>query len=391
MRQFLERAGSLPEIELDDSSLDVPFVSRQQPATVPTPSRIEFITFHQDFGYEDFVVGLRPIPATSLALQPFAGILLDCAISVSRQEQGVQSAVIMVDEMNRGNVPKILGDFLTFMDDTYRASPDGSSTDAIPVRLAKVQAKADGDGARKTQGIVRLDGQETSLTMPWFFPHHIYVLATMNSVDKSVAPLDSAIGRRFERIDAFPNINELAMHLGVSLERQEELLRNSSGSQFEAAAEQALIETESEEFSAAQEIDARLFPDRDASEVIDSGVGTNEWTPQELAISLLRVLNDFIDDVLGVDFELGHAYFWSIEHEADLISAWDTRVWPQLRDRFGARPQELIKLLRANHDGQPKNYAFTLRTPTSKHVVVRPLTDISIPDAIATLRFLAEQ
>lgn len=394
VRQFLDRAESLPRIELDDSSLEAPFVTQSQPATIPTPTRVEFITFHQDFGYEDFVVGLRPVPATSLELKPFAGILLDCAIAVSGQEHGIQSAVVMVDEMNRGNVPKILGDFLTFMDDSYRATADGSTDHAIPVRLTKVHAEYDEKGAQQTTPIGRFNGHETALTVPWYFPHHVYVLATMNSVDKSVAPLDSAIGRRFERIDAFPNTRELATHLGIPPERQDELLRTSANSRLRATAEAAPSESEDadlENLEDAEGTENEIAPKSDTEGNPGSDGQAQEWTPQELAVLLLKTINDFIDDVLGVDFELGHTYFWSVSQPSDLISAWDTLVWPQLRDRFGARPQELVKLLRANQDGQPKNYAFTLRTPTSKHVVVRPLADISPPDAIATLRFLAEQ
>lgn len=391
VRQLLENDVSLPGIELEDSSLAAPFLSREQPAMIPTPSRVEFVTFHQDFGYEDFVIGLRPIPATSLTLQPFAGILMDCAISVSRQEQGVQSAVIMVDEMNRGNVPKILGDFLTFMDDSYRASADGNHNGAIPVRLAKVQSVDDGNGQQKSEPIRRLDGQETELTVPWYFPHHVYLLATMNSVDKSVAPLDSAIGRRFERIDAFPDLNDLADQLGISSERRDQLLRRFVTSVSAAVATPS--ESEDEEFSAD---DVGNLSDADAAQdSVDLGSSPNEdessHTPQELALLLLKSINDFIDDTLGVDFELGHAYFWSIETENDLIAAWDTLVWPQIRDRFGARPQELLKLLRANQEGRPAKYAFALRSATSKHVIVEPLGDMETADAMATLRFLAKQ
>ncbi|GEB24832.1 AAA family ATPase [Brevibacterium aurantiacum] len=391
VRRFLDREDTLPKIELDDSSTDTPFVIKTESATIPTPSRVEFVTFHQDFGYEDFVVGLRPVPSSSLELKPFAGILLDCAIAVSREEHGVKSAVVMVDEMNRGNVPKILGDFLTFMDDTYRSSPEGDNDHAIPVRFAKMPAERVDNGILQTTGINRLNGGETPLKLPWYFPHHVYVLATMNSVDKSVAPLDSAIGRRFERIDAFPDTRSLAEHLGVSPERFDRLQTRSARSQAELVPGMSLSETNIQDDLEEDALETELDPNFGTEMSAGEDNFADEWSPQELAVLLLQIINNFIDDVLGVDFELGHTYFWSVREYTDVISAWDTLVWPQLRDRFGARPQELVRLLRANQNNQPVNYAFTLRTPTSKHVVVRPLADISIPDALASLRFLAEQ
>lgn len=391
VRQFLALADGVPEVNLDDTSMDEPIKVLTKPFTIPAPSRVEFVTFHQDFGYEDFVVGLRPIRGQSLTLQPFAGILLDCAISVSEQEHGFKSSVIMVDEMNRGNVPKILGDFLTYMDDTYRLTQDGKIDKAIPVRLAKVLAVRDDNGHKTTEPIKRLGGDSTPLPIPWHFPHHVYLLATMNSVDKSVAPLDSAIGRRFERIDAFPDLNALADQLGISLERRDQLLRPSvptiSGAVTTPSA------SEDEEFSTDGEFS--LSEADVAQESGDVGSSPDEaeapQSPQELALSLLKSINDFIDDALGADFELGHAYFWSIKTENDLIAVWDTLVWPQVRDRFGARPQELLKLLRANQEGRPAKYAFALRSATSKHVLVEPLSDMETADAMATLRFLANQ
>lgn len=391
VRRFLNREEALPKVELEDTSLVTPFITQSEPPTIPTPARVEFVTFHQDFGYEDFVVGLRPVPSSSLSLEPFAGVLLDCAIAVSNQEDSTKSAVVMVDEMNRGNVPKILGDFLTFMDDTYRTTPEGCNENAIPVRFAKIPAEEAEEGGLQTAGINRLNGGETPLRLPWHFPHHVYLLATMNSVDKSVAPLDSAIGRRFERIDAFADTSELAVQLGISPSRFELLQRRSRRSQIGTTLGSPLPEP------AFEDLDYEAIPESE----LDPHFGTEmsagaddlppDWSPQELAVLLLQVINDFIDDVLGVDFELGHTYFWTVNEATDLISVWDTLIWPQLRDRFGARPQELIKLLRANQEGQPKNYAFTLRVPTSKYVVVRPLANMSVADAIASLRFLAEQ
>src|SRR5690606_20485069 len=173
----------------------------------------DWVTFHQEYGYEDFVIGLRPT-GEGMRLAPFTGRLLDLAIRVDRMGRG--SGMLAVDEINRGNVAKILGDFMTYMDDTYRKKADGDISTAVPVSLSKVQRSHTGDPV--TEPIWMISGDSYLLPQPWYFPENLYILATMNSVDRAVAPLDSAIGRRFERIEAFCDLESLAANLGVDHE-----------------------------------------------------------------------------------------------------------------------------------------------------------------------------
>ncbi|GAA3528910.1 hypothetical protein AFL01nite_01790 [Aeromicrobium flavum] len=337
VRQILDEAWTSGEsIDIDPSRPEQPFVSGFESSPIATPVITDWVTFHQDYGYEDFIVGLRPT-GEGIRLAPFAGRLLDLAIRLDRQGNG--ASLLVIDEINRGNVPKILGDFMTYMDDSYRRAADGSSRQAIPVNLPKVQRSPTGDPV--TEPIWLISGDSYMLPQPWFFPHDMHILATMNSVDRAVAPLDSAIGRRFERIDAYADLDFLAEHLGVSLE-------------------------------------VATAPDIDAE----------SWTPQAAAVALLAYLNDEITERLGQDYELGHLYFWKIATWEDLKRVWDHDIWPQIRDRFGARPDQLADLLRVNARNAPQNYPFRTRTLTGRALAVDPLMRRSDEDTAITLDFL---
>lgn len=337
VRQVLDAAWSGGEsIEFDPRRPQQPFVSGFDSSPITTPVITDWVTFHQDYGYEDFIVGLRPT-GEGIRLAPFAGRLLDLAIRLERQGRG--SALLVIDEINRGNVPKILGDFMTYMDTSYRRGKDGDDRSAIPVNLPKVQRSPTGDPV--TEPIWMLSGDSYMLPQPWYFPHDLHILATMNSVDRAVAPLDSAIGRRFERIDAYADIDLLADHLGVSL-------------------------------------DIALAPD----------IEPEQWTPQAAAVALLAYLNDEITERLGQDYELGHLYFWKITSWEDVQRVWDHDVMPQIRDRFGARPDQLADLLRVNSRNAPQNYPFRTRTPNGRALAIEALMGQSHEHTAVTLDFL---
>ena len=157
----------------------------------------------------------RPNPTPQgLSLSPRVGRLLDIAITLDVPSlEPPQSAVLMIDEINRGNVARIFGEFITFMDTDYRAESPGDPVNEmrLPVPLPSV-----GSRGPSPQPLERPSGGLVRLPVPWFFPRRVLVLASMNSVDRAVAPLDSALGRRFERIEVVPDLALLALWLGVS-------------------------------------------------------------------------------------------------------------------------------------------------------------------------------
>ena len=106
--------------------------------------------------------------------------------------------VVLLDEFNRANVPKVLGDLLTVVESGKRATYNDSKLVWEPPVEITLPLELD---------------SETEPTA-FFIPDNLYLIGTMNTTDRSVAPLDSALRRRFvfERIEPM-NHEELRQKL----------------------------------------------------------------------------------------------------------------------------------------------------------------------------------
>jgi 5-methylcytosine-specific restriction protein B len=142
-------------------------------------------------------------------------------------------------------------------------------------------------------------------------PIGLGIVAAMNSTDRSVAPLDAAMRRRFTIIRVRPDYQILAEHLNISWE----------------------------------DVESRPLPaDNDPANWIREDVAV-------LAIRLLQALNDRIEICLGEDFMLGHALVWSIDSSnaqgliAELALAVDNKIIPTLRMTFVDQDDALAAIL----------------------------------------------
>jgi 5-methylcytosine-specific restriction protein B len=124
------------------------------------------VQFHPAVTYEDFIVGLAPnTHATTLQFDVRPGWLLEAA----RRAQE-QPFVLVIDEVNRGDLGKVLGEAIYL----FEAGEVG------------------GANPRKVSLPHSVDGQSS-----FELPTNLYVLATMNTADRSIASIDLAIRRRF--------------------------------------------------------------------------------------------------------------------------------------------------------------------------------------------------
>jgi 5-methylcytosine-specific restriction protein B len=131
--------------------------------TLGREDHIELIQFHQSYGYEDFIQGIRPMTSDSgrLSYAVVAGAFKEFC----ERARGSEGRYVMIlDEINRGNVSRIFGELLLALE--YRN---------IPIKLA---------GSQDSEG-------------KWSIPENVYIIGTMNTADRSLAQLDYALRRRF--------------------------------------------------------------------------------------------------------------------------------------------------------------------------------------------------
>lgn len=147
-------------------------------------------------------------------------------------EEKEKNFYIVIDEINRGNISKIFGELITLIEEDKR--------DAYEVTLPYSKEK-------------------------FKIPSNLYIIATMNSTDKSIATIDIALRRRFTFL---------------KMEPKEELVKN------------------------------------------------------ENAKALMKELNEYIKKTIGKDYQLGHSYFMKIENEDDLSFVKEYKIKPLLEEYF---------------------------------------------------------
>jgi 5-methylcytosine-specific restriction protein B len=132
--------------------------------------RVRLVAFHPAYGYEDFMEGYRPhAQQGQLLFEPRDGTFKQLCPTAAANPAA--HFYLIIDEINRGDIPRIFGELLTVLEKDKRGQ-------AI---------------------LLPLTGQ------PFRVPDNVYLIGTMNTADRSIALLDAALRRRFGFIELMPD------------------------------------------------------------------------------------------------------------------------------------------------------------------------------------------
>lgn len=235
---------------------------------------IETVTFHPSYAYQDFVEGIsvETTDKNQIIYKVKDGIFKKiCDRAIANPNYNY---VLIIDEINRGDISSIFGELFTLLEDSKRKGEDEELFINLPY------SKEDNKGNPKKLIV----------------PSNLYIVATMNTVDKSIALIDVALRRRFDFEECMP--------------------------QYEL-----------DEFKDYKDINLT---------------------------KLLQSINERITILKNEHYQIGHSYFLNINNLEKLVEIMKKNIIPLLQEYFYDDWQSICAVLNQSYEHQNKNLLFNM-------------------------------
>ena len=259
---FSKDAASLWSVDGQLADTEIPYLRKilhdfHNPPEEAPVCRYKFTTFHQSFSYEDFVEGIKPQTEEAQG-RDNGQISYEIRLGVFREvcseakANPTKNYALFIDEINRGNVASIFGELITLIEEDKRLGKDNELKTTLPY-------------SRDEFGV----------------PRNLYIVGTMNTADRSVEALDTALRRRFTFEEMRPDVTMIIQPQSL-------------------------------------QVDLR---------------------------KLFEVINARIEQLLDHDHCIGHYYFMGIHDLAGLQSTFANKIIPLLREYFYGSPAKVGMVL----------------------------------------------
>ena len=206
--------------------------------------RYVFTTFHQSYAYEEFIEGIKPVlgaedESTELNYTIEPGVFKQLCKDAENDPE--HRYAIFIDEINRGNVSNVFGELITLIEPDKRKGAENEMSATLPYSKKEFSV-----------------------------PNNLDIYGTMNTADRSVEALDTALRRRFSFIEMLPDHTVLA---------------------------------------------------------------TEEVSGVKLS-AVLKKINERVEILVDRDHTIGHSYFIGVDTEQKLVDAFKDKIVPLLQEYF---------------------------------------------------------
>lgn len=242
---------------------------------------IETVTFHPSYSYQDFVEGIT-VETNNKNIEYTVKDGIFKKICKRAIDNPNYNYVLIIDEINRGDISSIFGELFTLLEDKKRLGENEELKINLPY-------SKDNKGNPEKLAV----------------PKNLYILATMNTVDKSIALIDVALRRRFEFIECMPN-----------------------------------------------------YDLEDLQQKIDD-VNLSK---------LLQSINNRIAILKNEHYQIGHSYFLNITKIEELIEIFKTKIIPLLQEYFYDDWQSICAVLNQSYNNAKSDSGILISSNINKNI-----------------------